>query len=155
MESHLEEYLLIQKGLSRSSTDNEASWCLQAYQDLQTCFDCVVTYHTAINEAFLGDLAMTRGEIYLMDIERLKNSFSSVLGNDIVVDVVLSCFTPLKEILKYPLFLFNEPLAHLVVEFICTLLCEDTDFHKLDIEQDSGIFPGIYLLLIHPVRKVC
>ena len=158
MESHLETYLSIQRKClsSRPSEPTIEAWCYQAYQDLKACFECVVTYHNTINEALQdanSNVMTTRGEIYLADIERLKSSFSSVLDSD-VADVELSSFPPFKEILKYPLYLLSKPLSSLVVRFICTLLLEDCDLHKLDIEQDNGIFPGIYLLLIHPVERV-
>ena len=166
MESNIQSYLSMQTELCCSSweqegSDHPPSWYIRAYQDLHVCFDCVVTYHNVINEAFHSSDDEQRVDpsmheaLRLSDVTRLKDSFARLLrDHDKDYELSSEFLTPFKEVLKYPGFLFDEELAGLLVKFVCELLQDSFGLEKADFEQGNGVFPGIYLLLVHPVHNV-
>ena len=157
MEANLETYLSKQKLLSSKGeipNDTDTAWCHQAYMDLQSCFECVVTYHNVVKEYFsnetMSEHFCTLDAVHMLDLCRLKASLTEQL-----IDIDKSLLlTPLKEILKFPRFLLNAELSNLFVQRFSQLSQEGYGLDRTDIEEENGILPGLYLLLIHPVKTV-
>lgn len=143
---------------NKESSYLHPTWFLQAYQDLKDCFECVVTYHSAVEEFTDSNTLINREEIHQCDVERLKDSLSLETLDDHDFDYYVSMgFTPLKEVLKYPDLLFDKTLSTLLNQFIYKMLdngAESELLNQLDQEND-GTFPGLYLYLIHPIDEVC
>ena len=155
MGSNLPEYLSYQGELSAGRLKRDGttrSWRDQAYRDLQNCFDCVVCYHDALDEAFSDRYlfpAPPWEDVYLADVERLKNSLSRVLDPNNPDDELSSdIFTPFKEILRYPRYLLDKDLNSMVVDCVN----QGSWLNTADLEHK--VFPGIYLLLINPAQEV-
>lgn len=153
----METYLSKQKMLSSTGeipNDADTAWCDQAYMDLQSCFECVVTYHNVVKEYFSNETTPKRfctlDAVHMLDLCRLKASLTEGL-TDIDKSHLL---TPLKEILKFPRFLLNVELSDLFVQRFSQLSQEGNGLDKTDIEEENGILPGLYLLLIHPDKTV-
>lgn len=154
MMDNLEDFLSSQKKWIQDK-HSKTSWFSQAYQDLEDCFECVVTYHSAVEEAFNAN-SVLREEIQQCNVARLKGSLSSNISanNDFDYFVAMG-FAPLKEILKYPDLMFNKELFDLLNQYLCKMLENGVGTELLEqLDQDNGTFPGLYLQLISPTEEV-
>ncbi|XP_069743147.1 probable helicase senataxin isoform X2 [Narcine bancroftii] len=136
-----------------------------ANEDLCYCLECVVEYHQARDE-----LPLVQKNLWKIETKRLVEHFEKSLkeeeeeeddelflieGNQeiplhgyMASNIENDLRVPIIEILKYPYLLLHEHLSELYVEALCKMELGNSSF------QIFEKYPGIYILLVHPVETV-
>ncbi|XP_060697454.1 probable helicase senataxin isoform X1 [Hemiscyllium ocellatum] len=135
-----------------------------ANEDLCFCLECVVDYHQARDQ-----LPLMHTYLWKLETKRLIEHFENALKEEQEEDdelfliedeqeIQLHGYTgpdfennlrvPTLEILKYPYLLLHERLSELFVEALSKM--EQVNFSF----QAFEMYPGIYLLLVHPNETI-
>ena len=150
-----------------------AWWCRSAQDDLGTCLECMHQFHilledhlhscSPVEKRALFDFDCKRIIIALSEsVRRLKQSIEENSQDNKNEDEDDNIFfmsqdesvmqshvmIPLREILMYPKYMFHREVGKKVAEAILLLVASETTFAVMEK------LPGVYLLLVHPVKEV-